>query len=77
METVEFILLFRLITETADMLQPNRGNMDHAHKSFPETLLHTINYKYGNHKLNPEVFDFTGYMRYEVFMARTHLGYDM
>jgi hypothetical protein len=49
METVEFILLFHLITETADMLQPNRWNMDHAHTSFPETLLCTINYKYGNH----------------------------
>jgi hypothetical protein len=54
METVEFILLFGLITETADMLQPNEWNvfgcnMHHAHTSFPETLLHTPNYKYGKH----------------------------
>jgi hypothetical protein len=49
MATVEFILLFGVITETADMLQPNTWNMNHAHTSFPETLLHTTNYKYGNH----------------------------
>jgi hypothetical protein len=54
METVEFILLFGLITETADMLQPNGWNvfgynMHHAHTSFPETLLHTTNYKYSKH----------------------------
>jgi hypothetical protein len=50
METVEFILLFCLITETTGMLQPNRWNVDHANTSFPETPLCTINYKYGNHK---------------------------
>jgi len=49
LETVKFILLFCLITEIADMLQPNTRNMDHAHTSFPETLLRTTNYKYGNH----------------------------
>jgi hypothetical protein len=27
--------------------------------------------------LNSEIFDFTAYMRYEVFMARTYSGYDM
>jgi len=31
------------------MLQPNTWNMDHAHTPFPETLLHTTTYKYGNH----------------------------
>jgi hypothetical protein len=49
LEAVKFILLFRLITENADMFQVNTWNMDHAHTSFPETLLRTTNYKYGNH----------------------------
>jgi len=31
------------------MLQPKTWNMDHAHTPFPETLLHTTTYKYGNH----------------------------
>jgi hypothetical protein len=51
METEEFILLFGLITETADMLQPNTFivfgcNMHHAHTSFPETHMRTTSYKY-------------------------------